>query len=53
MISRDYTGGNTLRVYDNVNGPNNNTLGERPLRVAVVRDQFYYLGKYRITVYSN
>lgn len=53
MISRDYTGGNTLRVYDNVNGPNNNKLGERALHVAVVGDKFYYLGKYRISVYTN
>lgn len=53
MISRDYTGGSTLWVYDNVNGPSNNKLGERPLRIALVGSKFHYLGKYRITVYTN
>lgn len=53
MISRDYTGGNTLWVYDNVNGPSNNKLGERPLSIALVGSKFHYMGKYRITVYTN
>lgn len=55
MISRDYTGGNILWVYDNVNGPNNNKLWERALRVSYNhRDHgFRYLGKYRIYVYTN
>lgn len=55
MVSRDYTGGNTLWVYDNVNGTNNNVLWERALTVAYIpRDgSFRYMGMYRINVYSN
>ena len=55
MISRDFTGGNTLWVYDNVNGPNNNKLWERALKVYYDSrtNTLYYMGKYRISVFTN
>lgn len=53
IISRDYTGGNILWVYDNANGPSNNIIAERPIKVAYVNGKFYYLGSYRISVYTN
>lgn len=55
MISRDYTGGNILWIYDNVNGPNNNRLWERAIRVSYNSrmNTFHYMGKYRIAVYTN
>lgn len=53
MISRDYTGGSILWIYDNVNGPNNNIVWERSIRVAYVGGKFHYMGKYRINVYTN
>lgn len=53
MVSRDYTGGNILRIYDNVNWPNNNIVWERAIKVAYNRGKFNYMGKYRISVYSN
>lgn len=53
MISRDYTGGNILRIYDNVNGPNNNIVWERAIRVVYANNSFHYMGKYRIYVYTN
>lgn len=53
IISRDYTGGSTLWIYDNVNGPNRNIMDERAIKVAVIRGKFHYLGKYRISVYTN
>jgi hypothetical protein len=28
-------------------------VGERKLKIAYARGMFYYLGKYRITIYSN
>lgn len=53
VVSRDYTGGNILWIYDNVNGPNNNIIWERAIKVSYVRGIFYYMGKYRINVYTN
>ena len=53
MVSRDYDWGNTLRVYDNANWTNNNVLAERALKVASVHGKFHYMGKYKITVYTN
>lgn len=55
MISRDYTGGSILWIYDNVNGPNNNRLWERAIRVSYNSrmNTFHYMGKYRIAVYTN
>lgn len=53
MVSRDYSWGNTLRVYDNVNWTNNNVLGERAIKVAYIGGKFHYMGRYKITVYTN
>ena len=53
IVSRDYTGGGILWIYDNVNGPNNNIVGERAIKVAYIKGMFHYLGKYRIYVYTN
>lgn len=54
MVSRDYTGGSSLWIYDNVNGPNHNILWERELHISYnARGWFNYVGAYRITVYTN
>lgn len=53
MVSRDYTWGNTLWIYDNVNWKNNNIIDERPIKVAYSHGKFYYLWMYRISVYTN
>lgn len=53
MVSRDYSGDNILRIYDNANGPNLNVLAERPIKVRYVRSNFTYMNYYRIGVYTN
>lgn len=55
IVSRDYSGGNILWVYDNVNWNDNNIIWERPLKVAYVHydNTFRYLGKYYIKIYTN
>ena len=53
VVSRDYTGGNILRVYDNYNWPNKNELGERALRVTCKKGLCYYAGKFRIYIATN
>ena len=53
MISRDYNDDWVLWVYDNANGPNHNMVAERPLKVTYSNGRFYYIGMYRIAVYTN
>ena len=53
MVSRDYSGDGLLRIYDNTDNYPNMNLGEHPIKVSYVRGKFYYMGKYRISVYTN
>lgn len=50
VLSRDYTGGNTMWIFDQVL---TNTFHERPISITCNNTMCHYIGKYRIYIASN
>ena len=53
VLSRDYTGGNSMRIYDNVKIWHPNWFGERELELSCWDTYCRYLGKYTIRIATN
>lgn len=53
IVARDYTGWNTLWIFDNVVPGWQDKYNERPIRLTCSSTVCHYLGKYRIYIASN
>ncbi len=53
IVARDYTGWNTLWIFDNVVPGWQDKYNERPIKLTCNSTMCHYLGKYRIYIASN
>lgn len=53
VLSRDYSGGNTMWIYDNVKPGRPNWFGERQIKVSCNKNMCYSLWKYKIYIANN